>query len=243
MRLSCNGCRVLRKGCSPDCPIRPCLNWIDSPASQANATFFLAKFYGRAGLLNLLTAAPQQLQPSVFKSLLYEACGRIVNPIFGSTGLLSTGSWHLCEAAVNAVLIGTPIQQALSDSSCDNSTNLQLQACDIRHIAKSGRSCDLDQLQGVKTRTSQFKRRAKKPNSGLEKGVVELVAGCSGKNLEGSVSRDSESGVSEHRSIGGEADSRSFECVEPARVDDQQLELELTLGWGSTKISRDASLV
>ncbi|KAL5662533.1 hypothetical protein ACJX0J_029658, partial [Zea mays] len=57
MRMSCNGCRVLRKGCSDACTIRPCLQWIDSPEAQANATVFLAKFYGRAGLLNLLAAA------------------------------------------------------------------------------------------------------------------------------------------------------------------------------------------
>ncbi|EMS48698.1 hypothetical protein TRIUR3_33679 [Triticum urartu] len=42
MRLSCNGCRVLRKGCSEDCSIRPCLQWIKSPEAQANATVFLA---------------------------------------------------------------------------------------------------------------------------------------------------------------------------------------------------------
>ncbi|GMQ10924.1 hypothetical protein CsSME_00053733 [Camellia sinensis var. sinensis] len=50
MRVSCNGCRVLRKGCSDNCTIRPCLQWIKTPESQANATVFLAKFYGRAGL-------------------------------------------------------------------------------------------------------------------------------------------------------------------------------------------------
>lgn len=63
MRVSCNGCRVLRKGCSDDCPIRPCLQWIKSPESQSNATVFLAKFYGRAGLQNLINAGPDHLRP------------------------------------------------------------------------------------------------------------------------------------------------------------------------------------
>ncbi|XP_074573434.1 LOB domain-containing protein 40-like [Curcuma longa] len=88
MRMSCNGCRVLRKGCGDACSIRPCLQWIKSPDAQANATVFLAKFYGRAGLMNLIGAAPDHLRPAVFRSLLYEACGRIVNPIYGSVGLL-----------------------------------------------------------------------------------------------------------------------------------------------------------
>ncbi|KAI3777272.1 hypothetical protein L1987_47070 [Smallanthus sonchifolius] len=63
MRMSCNGCRVLRKGCTANCSIRPCLQWIKSPKSQANATVFLAKFYGRARFMNLINAGPQHLRP------------------------------------------------------------------------------------------------------------------------------------------------------------------------------------
>ncbi|KAE9466711.1 hypothetical protein C3L33_01396, partial [Rhododendron williamsianum] len=66
MRMSCNGCRVLRKGCSENCSIRPCLQWIKSPESQANATVFLAKFYGRAGLINLVNAGPEHLRPGKY---------------------------------------------------------------------------------------------------------------------------------------------------------------------------------
>lgn len=64
--MSCNGCRILRKGCSDDCIIRPCLQWIPSSDSQANATIFLAKFYGRAGLFNLITAAAHHLRPGIY---------------------------------------------------------------------------------------------------------------------------------------------------------------------------------
>lgn len=63
MKMSCNGCRILRKGCTDNCVIRPCLEWINSPESQANATLFLAKFYGRTALLNLIAAAPPHLRP------------------------------------------------------------------------------------------------------------------------------------------------------------------------------------
>lgn len=45
------------------CTIRPYLQWIKSPDSQANATLFLAKFYGRTGLLNLINAGPQNFRP------------------------------------------------------------------------------------------------------------------------------------------------------------------------------------
>lgn len=66
MRMSCNGCRILRKGCSDDCIIKPCLDWIKSSDAQANATLFLAKFYGRAGLINLIEAGPQHLRPGIY---------------------------------------------------------------------------------------------------------------------------------------------------------------------------------
>jgi len=90
MRMSCNGCRVLRKGCSEDCSIRPCLEWIKCPQSQANATVFLAKFYGRAGLINLINSGSENLRPGKFLSctfnfftfyryvpMIYDLCGDI----------------------------------------------------------------------------------------------------------------------------------------------------------------------
>ncbi|CAN6336585.1 unnamed protein product [Urochloa humidicola] len=148
MRLSCNGCRVLRKGCTEACTIRPCLQWIKAPDAQANATVFLAKFYGRAGLLNLIDAAPtDELRPAVFRSLLYEACGRIVNPVYGSVGLLWSGNWHLCQAAVEAVLKGAPIVQISAEDAAAAapgpahlhkaaSAAAAAAACyDIRHVA------------------------------------------------------------------------------------------------------------
>nr|XP_010907500.1 LOB domain-containing protein 41 [Elaeis guineensis] len=135
MRMSCNGCRVLRKGCSENCSIRPCLQWIKNPESQANATVFLAKFYGRAGLMNLINAGPDHLRPAIFRSLLYEACGRIVNPIYGSVGLLWSGSWQLCQAAVEAVLKGAPIIQIPSETAASTPVP-PLKAYDIHHVSK-----------------------------------------------------------------------------------------------------------
>lgn len=107
MRMSCNGCRVLRKGCSESCILKPCLQWISTAESQANATIFLAKFYGRAGLVNLISNGPQHLRPAIFRSLLYEACGRMVNPIYGSLGLVCSGNWAArLQAGVESILRG-----------------------------------------------------------------------------------------------------------------------------------------
>ncbi|KAK4274635.1 hypothetical protein QN277_017829 [Acacia crassicarpa] len=108
--MSCNGCRVLRKGCSQDCALKACLLGIPSPHSQAQATLFLAKFFGRTDLISFISSVPLSTRPALFRSLLYEACGRIVNPVSGAVGLLWSGNWHLCEAAVQTILAGGVLQ-------------------------------------------------------------------------------------------------------------------------------------
>lgn len=105
-KMSCNGCRVLRKGCSDACPLRPCLQWIDGAEAQGHATVFVAKFFGRAGLMGFIAAVPETQRQALFRSLLYEACGRTVNPVYGAVGLLWSGNWHVCQAAVDTVLRG-----------------------------------------------------------------------------------------------------------------------------------------
>lgn len=105
-RMSCNGCRVLRKGCSDTCILRPCLQWIESAEAQGHATVFVAKFFGRAGLMSFISAVPENQRPALFQSLLYEACGRTVNPVHGAVGLLWSGNWQICQAAVDTVLKG-----------------------------------------------------------------------------------------------------------------------------------------
>ncbi|GER40203.1 LOB domain-containing protein [Striga asiatica] len=104
--MSCNGCRVLRRGCSENCILRPCLDWIQNPQAQANATIFVSKFFGRSDLMSFISAVPENKRPALFQSLLFEACGRTVNPVGGAVGLLSTGNWHICQMAVDTVLAG-----------------------------------------------------------------------------------------------------------------------------------------
>lgn len=58
---------------------------------------------------------------ALFQSLLYEACGRTVNPVFGAVGLLWGGKWQACQAAVDTVLKGgslRPRSLASVSSSC-----------------------------------------------------------------------------------------------------------------------------
>jgi hypothetical protein len=77
--MSCNGCRVLRKGCNDDCVLRPCLLWIDAAEAQGHATLFAAKFFGRAGLMSFLTAVPEPQRPGTAKGLtVYPPAARLL---------------------------------------------------------------------------------------------------------------------------------------------------------------------
>ncbi|CAL5085457.1 unnamed protein product [Urochloa decumbens] len=140
--MSCNGCRVLRKGCSEGCVLRPCLQWIEGAEAQGHATVFVAKFFGRAGLMSFLTAVPDPQRPAVFQSLLYEAAGRTINPVSGAVGLLGAGSWHLCQAAVETVLRGggiRPLQELDGGSAADGAfafTARRAAGCSTFSVAK-----------------------------------------------------------------------------------------------------------
>lgn len=112
--MSCNGCRVLRKGCSDTCILRSSLQWIESPEAQGHATVFVAKFFGRAGMISFISAVSESQRPALFQSLLYEACGRTVNPVFGAVGLLWSGNWGVCQAAVETILKGGSLRPAVA---------------------------------------------------------------------------------------------------------------------------------
>ncbi|KAG6494314.1 LOB domain-containing protein 40-like [Zingiber officinale] len=220
MRMSCNGCRVLRKGCGDACSIRPCLQWIKSPDAQANATVFLAKFYGRAGLMNLISAAPDHLRPAVFRSLLYEACGRIVNPIYGSVGLLWSGTWNLTQAAVEAVLKGAPIAQMPSDAAAAApALPFKAVGSDIRHVSKADA-----ELHKVNKPRSRFKRHGlAKPS----KGPAAPPAESATNHREEEEEEETMSSAASHVSQG-----------EPeAEAEKTEVGLELTLGLEPVSVS------
>ncbi|XP_019174311.1 PREDICTED: LOB domain-containing protein 39-like [Ipomoea nil] len=126
--MSCNGCRVLRRGCGVNCILRSCLEEIDNAQAQANATLFVSKFFGRSDLMSFISSVPNTRRPALFKSLLYEACGRTVNPVSGAVGLLSTGNWHVCVQAVETVLAGGALQpiatEFLSPPSFDDASRI-----------------------------------------------------------------------------------------------------------------------
>lgn len=69
--MSCNGCRVLRKGCSENCILQPCLQWIQTPEAQGHATVFVAKFFGRAGLMSFISAVPHPQRPGIFANVIH----------------------------------------------------------------------------------------------------------------------------------------------------------------------------
>lgn len=117
--------------------------------------------------------------------MLYEACGRIVNPIYGSVGLMWSGSWQLCQDAVEAVLKGAPITQIAADAA-DSKDVPPLKAFDIRHVTKEGDdlsgSGDLHRVRNrcrFKRAASKAKRSRARAGSPEESGNEEPSHGSS----------------------------------------------------------------
>lgn len=145
----------------------------------------------------------------------------MVNPIYGSVGLLWSQSWHLCQAAVEAVLRGDQITQASSPSE------LSIKGYDIRHVSKDSSSGGSDQLHKVKSKSkTQFKRSASKTKLKAEP-AFDLGQSSDESVVSWPASLRSDSG----------GDRSSVETVEAslAKLDEaadcSEVELELTLGF------------
>lgn len=186
-----------------------------------------------------------------------------MNPIYGSVGLLWSGSWQLCQNAVEAVLKGAPITQITSDTA-ETNNGPPLKAYDIRHISKDDNLARSTDLHRVRTRC-RFKRSAAKPKasrvwvaSGDESGHEEINRSTShesslshqseaAQNVEGE-SRESESLASEQTAEASVLFRSEPEPKPEQGYEDGEIELELTLGFepvsraGSASPNKDIKL-
>lgn len=182
----------------------------------------------------------------MFKSLLYEACGRIVNPINGSVGLLWSGDWAKCQAAVEAVLEGTQIKVESDEHAPQAKLPVKSSSVDIRHVTRdevvsdSGAGASQRKLNQAKSR-NRFKRTAGGHKALL--GGSDMVSLTRFLNPGHEYWSPSHLGNGGSTSAGEDVESMfSVETVEaslaqrakpePSRADDQldELRLELTLG-------------
>ncbi|CDY58550.1 BnaAnng15250D [Brassica napus] len=190
--MSCNGCRVLRKGCSENCILRPCIQWIETADAQGHATVFVAKFFGRAGLMSFISAVPEPQRPALFQSLLYEACGRTVNPVNGAIGMLWTGNWNICQAAVETVLRGgslRPIPGLLahgggfagfpsvtSEEGSRSRSTLDSSAKKRKRVDSSELDLSLNPNLSTKTTPSPTRQRSGTPSMNSEESVATTTS-------------------------------------------------------------------
>ncbi|URD98821.1 hypothetical protein MUK42_30482 [Musa troglodytarum] len=178
--MSCNGCRVLRRGCSATCILRPCIQCIDGAGAQAHATAFVTKFLGRSTLLSFLSSVPLPRRPAAFRSLLYEACGRTVNPVTGATGLLWTGNWHLCQAAVATVLGGGTIRPLPELAGAADAR--ELYKCQRRGVSSSSSSSSPPRPPRKRRRDydAEGEQRASAPSATSPSSVTTMSEGGCG---------------------------------------------------------------
>ncbi|KAM1118840.1 hypothetical protein ACFX2I_043107 [Malus domestica] len=198
--MSCNGCRVLRKGCSDTCILRSCLCWIDSPEAQGNATLFLAKFFGRSDLLSFVSAVPENQRPTLFQSLLFEACGRTVNPVNGAVGLLSSGNWHVCQSAVDTVLSGGALRPlpAFTTPALDESSDaFSRGACTPknRYCPSASAYYDAERIQPFEAAGLSLRPNLVAAERGRGRGMWICVSAAMDERRRDTVSFDSEESV------------------------------------------------
>lgn len=140
---------------------------------------------------------------ALFQSLLFEACGRTVNPVNGAVGLLWTGNWHVCQSAVETILRGGALREMpeliggapppeLDDASEANdvglfrsSPNLSLRGSNTKDLDNVARlqPSDLDlnltsclqpvMIAGGKVDRRTEKRRARTPSEESETTTLE----------------------------------------------------------------------
>lgn len=181
-----------------------------------------------------------------------------MNPIYGSVGLLWSGSWQLCQAAVEAVLKGQPITSITSEAAADGH-GPPLKAYDIRHVSKDENSAASNEPKQAKTRY-RFKRSVVKPKaskvgsgsgSGADDSAKPSCAGCCADEFNRSTSHESSLSHQSEAAANVDGESKETESMvssetaeaellfrpepESARkrsepVQEGELALELTLG-------------
>ncbi|KAK6921746.1 Lateral organ boundaries, LOB [Dillenia turbinata] len=167
---------------------------------------------------------------TIFRSLLYEACGRIINPIYGSVGLLWSNNWHRCQAAVESVLKGSPIVP-ISTESPHKSPKPPLKFYDIRHISKELKQGNAN-LHKIRIRR-RFKRT--QPGNHIEPARLKsFIDFASGAGLCGSEKNcDFKRPAQYHQEIellNGSGQTENGAKLE-SESDESEVELELALGF------------
>ncbi|XP_078429337.1 LOB domain-containing protein 37-like [Wolffia australiana] len=148
---------------------------------------------------------------------MYEACGRIVNPIYGSVAMFSSGKWHLCQEAVEAILNGRPIALSLSDDSKNPRPGSAHKALcyDIRHVSNRRKS----------SRRDPFHRSGKHVNTELS--ALQSSVDEDGDEHWRRLSREPVRGKENPGNSEIASDSMRYLATEGQK----EIELKLKLGW------------
>jgi hypothetical protein len=127
--------------------------------------------------------------------LLYEAVGRAVNPVNGVVGLLRTGNWHVCQAAVEAVLgggtlraipdefVGGKVCNVAETSDIHDHGDDQLQLCvspvDLDLCLTPRLNTRMEEVGGGRKRRRSSSRSARETTPSEESETTTLGSNCS----------------------------------------------------------------
>lgn len=174
-----------------------------------------------------------------------------MNPIYGSVGLLWSGSWQLCQDAVEAVLKGAPITQIATDAD-ETKNGPPLKAYDIRHVSREDKLSGSGDVLRVRNRY-RFKRSKRSrvragpvEESGRDEATGSPSHGSSLSHQSEAAEPNVEMGTPDSESLASADNAKPDHGAEPdsdsAREDDRragdgEIELDLTLGFEPFKRS------
>lgn len=174
----------------------------------------------------------------------------MVNPIHGAIGLLWTGSWQLCQAAVDAVLKGRPIAQIPVDSSAGAPIPPLQKAfsSSIRHVSKEDAAVKEINKVNKDSRTPfkrSVKRRLLSPKDFyiLTRPQSSTSGGSDRNSTDDDDCRENEAMLSVETVEGSLVTCHETERGKVGReaAEDSDVELELTLGFEPAHHSHSSS--
>lgn len=96
----CAACKLLRRRCAQECPFAPYFSPLE-PQKFAS----VHKIYGASNVSKMLMEVPENKRADAANSLVYEANARIIDPVYGCMGVISTLQQQAqsLQAELNAV--------------------------------------------------------------------------------------------------------------------------------------------
>ncbi|KAJ7569528.1 hypothetical protein O6H91_01G082500 [Diphasiastrum complanatum] len=117
----CAACKLLRRKCAKDCVFAPYF-----PADQPHKFACVHKIFGASNVNKMLQDLPLQQRGDAVSSMVYEANARVIDPVYGCAGVISSLQQQIAQLQTQLTLAHAEIlcirmhQAAMSSHLANN---------------------------------------------------------------------------------------------------------------------------